>query len=49
MAVDTFGGIDILVNNASAIWLKGTWDTPLKRFDLVDYSLCCNNSEDESN
>lgn len=34
-AVDTFGGIDILVNNASAIWLKGTSDTPPKRFDLM--------------
>jgi citronellol/citronellal dehydrogenase len=34
-AVDTFGGIDILVNNASAIWLRGTLDTPMKRFDLM--------------
>ncbi|MCI4568254.1 NAD(P)-dependent oxidoreductase [Lysobacter sp. CFH 32150] len=33
--VDAFGGIDILVNNASAIWLKGTIDTPMKRFDLM--------------
>jgi citronellol/citronellal dehydrogenase len=30
-----FGGIDILVNNASAIWLAGTADTPIKRFDLM--------------
>ncbi len=30
-----FGGIDILVNNASAIWLKGLMDTPMKRFDLM--------------
>jgi citronellol/citronellal dehydrogenase len=30
-----FGGIDILVNNASAISLTGTLDTPLKRFDLM--------------
>ena len=30
-----FGGIDILVNNASAIWLAGTLDTPMKRFDLM--------------
>ncbi len=30
-----FGGIDILVNNASAIWLRGTLDTPMKRFDLM--------------
>ena len=34
-AVATFGGIDILVNNASAIWLRGTLDTPMKRFDLM--------------
>jgi len=34
-AVDRFGGIDILVNNASAISLTGTRDTPLKRFDLM--------------
>jgi len=30
-----FGGIDILVNNASAIWLRGALDTPMKRFDLM--------------
>ena len=34
-AVDMFGGIDILVNNASAIWLRGALDTPMKRFDLM--------------
>ncbi|MDP1696702.1 MAG: NAD(P)-dependent oxidoreductase [Xanthomonadaceae bacterium] len=34
-AVAQFGGIDILVNNASAIWLRGTLDTPMKRFDLM--------------
>ena len=34
-AVATFGGIDILVNNASAISLTGTVDTPMKRFDLM--------------
>jgi len=34
-AVDTFGGIDILVNNASAISLTGTLDTPMKRFDRM--------------
>jgi citronellol/citronellal dehydrogenase len=33
--VERFGGIDILVNNASAISLTGTAATPLKRFDLV--------------
>src|SRR5262249_54706944 len=26
---------DILVNNASAIWLRGTLETPMKRFDLM--------------
>ena len=31
----TFGGIDILVNNASAISLTGTEYTPMKRFDLM--------------
>ena len=30
-----FGGIDILINNASAIWLRGVFDTPMKRFDLM--------------
>ena len=30
-----FGGIDILVNNASAISLIGTLETPMKRFDLM--------------
>ncbi len=30
-----FGGIDILVNNASAISLTGTLATPMKRFDLM--------------
>jgi citronellol/citronellal dehydrogenase len=34
-AVETFGGIDILVNNASAISLTGTLETPMKRFDLM--------------
>jgi citronellol/citronellal dehydrogenase len=34
-AVDRFGGLDILVNNASAISLTGTLDTPMKRFDLM--------------
>jgi citronellol/citronellal dehydrogenase len=31
----TFGGIDILVNNASAISLTPTTETPAKRFDLM--------------
>jgi citronellol/citronellal dehydrogenase len=30
-----FGGLDILVNNASAIQLTGTLDTDMKRFDLM--------------
>jgi citronellol/citronellal dehydrogenase len=34
-AVARFGGIDMLVNNASAINLTGTRDTPMKRFDLM--------------
>jgi len=34
-AVERFGGIDILVNNASAISLTGTAETPIKRFDLM--------------
>jgi citronellol/citronellal dehydrogenase len=33
--VATFGGIDILVNNASAISLTGTVATPMKRYDLM--------------
>ena len=44
--VDRFGGIDILVNNASAISLTPTADTPMKRFDLmfgvnVRGTYCC--------
>jgi citronellol/citronellal dehydrogenase len=34
-AVETFGGIDILVNNASAINLTNTEQTEPKRFDLM--------------
>ncbi|KAL6041381.1 Short chain dehydrogenase [Balamuthia mandrillaris] len=30
-----FGGIDILVNNASAIFPKGTLSVPMKRYDLM--------------
>jgi citronellol/citronellal dehydrogenase len=45
-AVQRFGGIDILVNNASAINLTATPDTPMKRFDLmfgvnVRGTFCC--------
>lgn len=31
-----FGGIDILVNNASAISLTGTQATPMKKYDLMN-------------
>ena len=34
-AVARFGGIDICVNNASAIQLTGTLATEMKRFDLM--------------
>ena len=34
-AVERFGGIDILVNNASAISLTPTAETTMKRFDLM--------------
>ncbi len=34
-AVKRFGGIDVLVNNASAIHLAGTLDMPMKRYDLM--------------
>ncbi|HEY6335295.1 MAG TPA: NAD(P)-dependent oxidoreductase [Alphaproteobacteria bacterium] len=33
---ERFGGIDILINNASAISLTGTLDTPVKRYDLMN-------------
>ncbi|KAJ2285281.1 hypothetical protein IWW55_007303, partial [Coemansia sp. RSA 2706] len=35
LTVKTFGGIDIVVNNASAINLAGTADTDVKRYDLM--------------
>jgi citronellol/citronellal dehydrogenase len=35
LGVARFGGIDCLVNNASAISLTGTLATPMKRFDLM--------------
>ena len=45
-AVNRFGGIDILVNNASAIRLTGTLETPMPRFDLMHQvnvrgTFCC--------
>ncbi len=33
--VDHFGGIDICINNASAIQLTNTMDTEMKRYDLM--------------
>ena len=44
--LETFGGIDILVNNASAINLTPTAATPMKRFDLMNGvnargTFCC--------
>ena len=38
-AVKTFGGIDVLINNVSAIFPLPTRQTPMKRFDLM---LDCN-------
>ncbi|MDE3235815.1 MAG: NAD(P)-dependent oxidoreductase [Bacteroidota bacterium] len=35
LAVEKFGGIDIVINNASAIQLTGTEQTEVKRFDLM--------------
>jgi citronellol/citronellal dehydrogenase len=34
-AIERFGGIDILVNNASAISLTGTLATPMQRYDRM--------------
>ncbi|HEY3805897.1 MAG TPA: NAD(P)-dependent oxidoreductase [Kofleriaceae bacterium] len=34
-AVDKFGGIDVCINNASAISLTGTEQTEMKRYDLM--------------
>ena len=34
-SAETFGGIDMLINNASAISLTGTLDTPIRKFDLM--------------
>jgi citronellol/citronellal dehydrogenase len=33
--VETFGGLDVIVNNASAIQLSNTEQTEAKRFDLM--------------
>ena len=34
-AIEEFGRLDILINNAGAIWLQPVLQTPAKRFDLV--------------
>src|SRR5690606_14156141 len=34
-AVEVFGGLDIVVNNASALSLTGTLSTPMRRYDLL--------------
>jgi len=34
-AVERFGGIDVVVNNASALNLTGTEELPVKRYDLM--------------
>jgi citronellol/citronellal dehydrogenase len=34
-AAQHFGGIDVLVNNASAIYLSNTLDTPARKLDLM--------------
>ena len=34
-AIAKFGGIDIVINNASAINLQGTQDLSMKRYDLM--------------
>jgi citronellol/citronellal dehydrogenase len=34
-AIEAFGGIDILINNASAIFMAPTPEVPMKRFDLL--------------
>jgi citronellol/citronellal dehydrogenase len=34
--IEAFGGIDILINNASAISMSPTTETPMKRYDLMN-------------
>lgn len=33
--VKKFGRVDILINNASALWWQDMTDTPVKRYDLI--------------
>ena len=35
-AMQTFGRIDILINNASALWWQNIEETPLKRYNLMN-------------
>ena len=35
LTVKTFGGIDILINNASAIYLTNVESTTMKKYDLA--------------
>ena len=42
-AVETFGGIDIVVNNASAISLTGTAETTMKRCEGLTFK-CAENA-----
>jgi len=34
--MEVFGRIDILINNAGALWWKNVEDTPMKRYDLIN-------------
>jgi len=34
--VEKFGRVDILINNAGALWWKKMIDTPIKRYDLIN-------------
>lgn len=33
--IDTFGRVDIVINNASALWWYSMEETPMKKFDLI--------------
>lgn len=34
--IKEFGGVDFLINNASAMWWKSIEDTPMKRYDMMN-------------
>jgi citronellol/citronellal dehydrogenase len=34
-AIEHFGHVDVLINNAGALWWADVTDTPVKRFDLI--------------